>query len=192
MRRQGGGGDMSDKTWTVLKTLLVERYDYFIQRLSRHLGSKDRAEEALQDTFLRLAGGGEIGDVRHPSSFLYRMAFNEAGMRARKERRQLGLLEADMLLAAIDAEPGPERIAAARSDLQAVRKLLDELPERRRAIFEAAYFQGLPHRQIAERHKVSQRMIQYELHRVILLIDERLNKSGHLDFMFPDQKASES
>lgn len=183
---------MSDATWATLKSLLVERYDYFVQRLSRHLGSKDLAEEALQDTFLRLANGGDIADVRHPRSFLYRMAFNEAGMRSRKERRQLGLLEADALLAMIDPEPGPEQVATGRSDLLAVRRILDELPERRRAIFEAAYFQNVPHREIADRHKVSMRMIQYELRRVILLIDERLNKSNVLDFVSPDQEASTS
>src|SRR3546814_2072055 len=93
------------------------------------------------------------------------MAYNIAANRSRTERRRLTVAEADTLLDLIDEAPGPEHIAAARSDLRFARAALEELPERRRAIFKAAWVENLSSGEIAVRHNLTVRMIQIELKR---------------------------
>src|SRR3546814_8850809 len=102
---------MAEVTWKTLRVVLGERYDDFARLLSRRLGSQDLAEDALQDTFLRLAREGELAPVRDPRGYLYRMAYNIAANRSRTERRRLTVAEADTLLDLIDEAPGPEHIA---------------------------------------------------------------------------------
>ena len=46
------------------------------QRLTRRLGSADLAGEAIHEVFLRIERGGELGEVRNPQAYLYRMAAN--------------------------------------------------------------------------------------------------------------------
>lgn len=181
---------MAEVTWKTLRDVLVERYDDFTRLLSRQLGSRDLAEDALQDTFLRLAREGELAPVHDPRGYLYRMAYNIAAGRSRTERRRLTVAEADTLLDLIDEAPGPEHIAAARSDLRFARMALEELPERRRAIFKAAWVENLSTAEIAMRHNLTVRMIQMELKKAAEHIAARLAESNVIDFESGLPKAS--
>jgi len=173
---------MADVTWKTLRDVLVERYDDFARLLSRQLGSRDVAEDALQDTFLRLAREGDLNSVRDPRGYVYRMAYNFGANRNRSERRHLSVAEADSLLEMIDEAPGPEHIAAARSDLHLVRLALEELPERCRAIFTAAWAENLSSAEIAGRHNLTTRMIQIELKKAAMHVAARLAESNVIDF----------
>jgi RNA polymerase sigma factor (sigma-70 family) len=181
---------MPDSTWKTLRAMLVERYDELSMSLSRHLGSKDLAEEALQDTFLRLARGGDVAPVRNPASYLYRTAFNLAISRTRSERRRLTVIEANSVLDAIDDQPTPAQVMEARSDLRVVQQTLAEMPPRRRAIFEAAWIEDVPHKEIAARHRLSLRMVQIELKHAADHVAERLAKSNIADFAPSPRKTS--
>ena len=172
-----------DSPWKALRTLLVERYDEFAQRLSQHLGSKDLANDALHDTFLRIARGGELPPVRNPRGYLFRMAVNIAISRERSERRRLSIIDSDALLEwIIDDEPLASEVMEARADIEVVRRALADMPPRRRAIFEAAWVGNIPHREIAEQHGLSLRMVQIELKHAAEHIAERLAKSNTVDF----------
>jgi RNA polymerase sigma-70 factor (ECF subfamily) len=183
---------MSEATWRTLRILLVERYDDLVLRLSRHLGSRDLAEEAMQDTFLRLAREGEIAPVRDPRGYLYRMAFNLAAARRRSERRRLTVSEADAILDMIDEQPRADQIAEGRAQLALVHKAMNEMPARRRAIFEAAWIKDVPHREIAETHGLTLRMIQIELKHATEHVAERLDKAEVVDFAVTRRGASKS
>lgn len=169
--------------WKTLRALLVERYDEFAQRLSLHLGSKDLANDALHDTFLRIAREGELAPVRNPRGYLFRMAVNIAISRERSERRRLSIIDSDALLESIvDNQPSAFEIMESRADIQIVRRALAEMPPRRRAIFEAAWVENISHREIAEQHNLSLRMIQIELKHAADDIAERLAKLNIVDF----------
>ncbi len=183
---------MSEAVWKTLKTLLVERYDDLLVRLSRHLGSRELAEEAMQDTFLRLAREGEIAPVRDPRGYLYRMAFNLAAARRRSERRRLTVSEADAILDMIDEQPRADQIVEDRSRLALVQKAMGEMPPRRRAIFEAAWIRDVPHREIAQAHGLTLRMIQIELKHATEHVAERLGKAEVVDFAVVRRGASTS
>jgi RNA polymerase sigma factor (sigma-70 family) len=147
-----------------LRQMLVASYDDLVAKLTRRVGSADLARDALQDTWLRLEQGrGVIGEVRNPASYLFQIALNVARDRRRADSRPASAEAIEAIMDIPDEAPGPAEIAEARSELAALDRALAELPERRRAIFLAAWGDGLSHREIAERHGLTVRMIDIEL-----------------------------
>jgi RNA polymerase sigma-70 factor (ECF subfamily) len=159
----------------------VAGYDVLKGRLTRRLGSADLAGEALQDTFVRLQCAAEIGHVRSPHAYLARMAFNLATNRRVAEGRRLNVSGTETLLDIADDAPDAARAAEARSEIEALKRALAELPSRRRAIFLAAWVEEVPHAGIAERFDVSVRTVQIELRYALehcsLRLDRKLTKN---------------
>jgi RNA polymerase sigma factor (sigma-70 family) len=183
---------MTDAAWKTLRSTLIERYEELTARLARALGSRDSAENALHDTYLRLVREnlGELGEIRSPRNYIFRMALNVAATNRRGEPRWLTYRESEAFLDALDDRPGPERLSAGMSDFAFVQKALDDLPQRRRAIFKAAWIDELPQKDIAARHDLSVRMVQIELKQAMEHVIDRLTKANILDFASGPQKAS--
>jgi RNA polymerase sigma factor (sigma-70 family) len=159
---------MSDTNRTALLTLLVASYDDLKQRLTRRTGSADLANEALQDTFLRLSNADGIGPVRDLHAYLFRVAMSAISNRRVAERRRRTVSETDALFDLVDDSPGPERIIEARSEINALKQVIQELPARRREILMAICVDEVPLRQVAERFGVSVRTIQVELKQALV------------------------
>ncbi|WCM25957.1 RNA polymerase sigma factor [Sphingomonas sp. QA11] len=176
---------MSESTWSALKRLLVEEYDAFRKQLSRQVQSEELASDALQDTFVRLARGGQISDeLESPRGYLYQIALNFARTRSRTEQRRLDKTDAEALFDAIaDEQPGPEEVVAWQLNLGLLERVLAEMPRRRREVFIAAWIEGVLHREIAARHNLSLRMVQLELKQALEEITERLAGAKIFDFV---------
>lgn len=156
---------MAETSRVTLRRLLLVGYDELKSRLTRRLGSAELAGDALQDTFLRLECAAEIGAVNNPRAYLFRTALNVAADHRRSESRLLNVGEVDALLDVADETPGPARVAEARSDIEALKQALNELPVRCREIFLAVWVDGVPRQEVAERFGVSVRTIKIELRR---------------------------
>ncbi len=167
---------MSDTNRTALLTLLVASYDDLKQRLTRRAGSADVADEVLQDTFLRLNNATVIGPVRDLHAYLFRVAMSVASNRRVAERRRLTVSETDALFELPDETPGPDRIIEARSEIDALKRVIDELPSRRRAILMATFVDEEPLRQIAERFGISVRTVQVEIKQALAHCAVRLDR----------------
>jgi RNA polymerase sigma-70 factor (ECF subfamily) len=155
---------MTDQALGHLRRQFLDRYDDLKRRLTQRLGSHDLAGDAMQDTWLRLAHTESIGVVQSPRSYLYRIALNVADDTRRKEqRRPLAVVDTERLLEVADDTPNPEQTMLARSDMEALRAIVDELPPRRRAIFLAARFGDATRQEIADRMGVSLRLVAKEL-----------------------------
>ncbi|WP_242922628.1 RNA polymerase sigma factor [Caulobacter sp. CCUG 60055] len=187
---------MSESSWTALRRMFVDEYDELRRRLAVRLGSADAAGDALQDTFLQLAReGGRVETIHNPKGYLFRMAMNVANSRRRTERRRLSIVETQAIEAALetpDDRPGPAEVAEARSDLQLLRKVLDEMPQRRREMFLAALVDGASHRDLAERYGLSMRMIQIEMKKAGDLIAERFGRAKIIHFAPEPRETSKS
>ncbi len=157
------GYAVAESNRAALRNLLLAGYEDFAQWLTRRLGSSELAREALQDTFLRLESGTEIGPVRSPKAYLLRMALNIAANRRVSESRRLSVSETDMLLEIADEAPGPARAAEARSEIEVLKRALNELPARRREIFIASWMDEISHQEIARRFGITVRTVQIEL-----------------------------
>jgi RNA polymerase sigma-70 factor, ECF subfamily len=161
-----GEGRLSDhgpNHAATLRAFLIRRYGEFRHRLTRRLGSSDRAEDALQDAYLRLDGVEVVGELRNPAAYIFRTAFNIAMNRLRAENRFLNAAEVDALLHVADDAPDAMRIIESRSDLMRLKQAMAELPARRRDILLAARLEGLTQQQIADRFALSVSMVEKEL-----------------------------
>lgn len=148
-----------------LRRLLITDYGRLRQRLARRLGSADFAGEVLHETWLRLGRTEEAASaapVKNLSAYLYRIALNVATDQRRSERR-LASAEVDLLLRSAVEELDPARVLEAQQELQILTMALQDLPQRRRAVFIASRLEGLPHKAIATRLGITVRVVDREL-----------------------------
>jgi RNA polymerase sigma-70 factor (ECF subfamily) len=103
--------------------------------------------------------------VQSPAAYLLRMAVNLAVDARRSQSRMLSAEEVETLLDLRDEAPGPERIAEDRSEMAALFRAMRQLPPKRREIMILVRWEGLAHREVAERLGVSVRTVEHELKR---------------------------
>lgn len=184
---------MSEATWALLRRVFLADYTVLSRQVERMTGSADLADDAMQDTFLRLEQGGDITEhVASPRSYLRQMAFNAARRIVRMNRirsRYFDLVELfDTEIP--DESPGPEQQVEARFDLLALRSLLESLPARRRSIFVLALMDDVPLSEIARRHHIGVRMVQLELKKAREEIITRFRGLNVVDFAPAEPDAS--
>ncbi|WP_426425293.1 RNA polymerase sigma factor [Bradyrhizobium genosp. A] len=158
---------MSEVDRAALRQLLVANYESLGKRLARRLGSSETAHEVLHDTYLRLESAAEIGPVRSPQDYLFRIALNIATDRRRAEARRLSTTEIDSLFDLADDAPDASRVVEARSELRALERAMAELPERRRLIFKAVLVDNVPRQELAKRFGITQRSVDLEVNRAL-------------------------
>mgnify|MGYP001809829558 CR=1 FL=1 len=120
------------------------------------VGCRSRAEDVVQDAYLRFAGRTTDDDLRQPLAYLYRVVRNTAldcvrRLSAEARRDAVGA-------AATDGEPlvpSPEETLMHRDSLRRIETALAELPIRTRLAFELHRFGGLTFHQIADRLGIS-------------------------------------
>jgi RNA polymerase sigma-70 factor (ECF subfamily) len=167
---------MSDTNRAALLTLLVASYDDLRSRLARRAGSTELADEALQDTFLRLSNATDVGPVRDLKAYLFRVAMSVVSNRRVAERRRRTVSETEAMFEMIDDKPGPDRVIEARSEIGALKRVIQELPTRRREIFMATFVDEVPPRQIAAKFGISVRTVQVELKQALVHCAVRLDR----------------
>lgn len=185
---------MAEATSALLRRLYLADYARIRKQLQRVTGSADVADEALQDTYVRLAEGRELpAAVNSPSKYLFMMALNSARKILRKDRSRSRYIETvetfDPDIA--DEAPGPDIEATARADIVAVRAVLATMPDRRRAIFVAALFEEMPLQDIADRYGIGLRMVQIELKKARQEIFARFQRANVVDFATGRRDGSE-
>lgn len=111
-----------------------------------HLGNVADAEDAIQETFLKLhrAAGTYTGEASF-STWMYRILVNTCYDHMRKRQRRIQE-------APIDDVITTERAGGSVDDVKriALRRMLNELPEQRRTVFMLFEIEGLTHAEIAE------------------------------------------
>lgn len=157
-----------------LKALLVARYDELKGQLSRRLGNPELASDALQETWLHLhakeAASAEINAVHNPAAYLLRVASNLAVDEHRSVERFVSVGEIEAFADALVTDdpgrvPTPARIAESRETIQAMARLIEHMPARRREVFMAVRLEGLPQYEVAAQMGISLRVVERELQR---------------------------
>jgi RNA polymerase sigma-70 factor (ECF subfamily) len=112
-----------------------------------HLGNASDAEDAVQETFLKIhrAATTFTGEASF-STWAYRILVNTCYDTLRRRKRRVEETNFD------DAPETAERTSPNVDDAKrlALRRMLDELPEQRRAVFTLFEIEGLSHAEIAE------------------------------------------
>lgn len=169
-------GVMSDSGREVLCRHFLLDYQEIKRRLTRRLGSADRASDALHDTWIRLQDTPQIGAVERPKPYLLQMAYRLSLKRRASERPTVTLDDACAALDLVDETPDAERVIEAKSELRALDEALAELSPRRRDILLASRVDGVTLGEIALRHGLSQRMIEKELKLALIHCGHRLGR----------------
>jgi RNA polymerase sigma-70 factor (ECF subfamily) len=159
-----------------LRGQIVESYDGLIRQLTRRLGSSDFAHEALHEAFLRLERVPEATQVHSPAAYIFRTAINIAKNRRKAQSYRLSAAEIEALLDVRDDAPDPARIVEARSEIQAFKKALAELPERPREVLRRMSIEGKTAQQVAEELDVSIRTVEVALREALRHCAESLHR----------------
>jgi RNA polymerase sigma factor (sigma-70 family) len=143
---------------------LLDHYDLIKRRVSFRVGSRELAEDVMQDTYLRLQARETDGAVRDPAGFILRTALNLAIDRIRTDRRLLSGEEVEHLIEQEVAPFGPAEEVLGRRELEALSNALDCLPPLRRQLFMASRLDGVPQKELAKRYSISLRKVEQEVH----------------------------
>ncbi len=154
---------------------LVHRHQQAIFNVAyRLLGNVQDAEDAVQETFLRVYRFFGRFDVNRPfAPWVKRIAVNVC-LNRMTNRPAPRSLDADDAPPAPDPSPGPE-VHTIQRDLG--RRVWDEilaLPPRYRAVIELRHFQGLSYAEIAEALNLPLNTVKSDLFRARKLLATRL------------------
>lgn len=132
--------------------IFEELYRRFGDRMKsiawNHLGNASDAEDAIQETFLKVhrAASTYTGEASFPT-WMLRILVNTCYDALRKRRRRIDEAPMEDDEGMLIEHPAPNVDDAKRMTL---RKLLDELPEQRRAVFSLFEIEGLSHAEIGQ------------------------------------------
>ncbi|MBP2259348.1 sigma-70 family RNA polymerase sigma factor [Pseudomonas sp. BP8] len=101
------------------------------------VGCRARAEDVVQEAWLRFSRQDDNADIRHPASYLYRIVRNLALDQTRRSATEKIQPGSDEMLAELPSgSASPEQAISQQNELTAVSRALEELPERTRLAFE--------------------------------------------------------
>ncbi len=156
---------LPEKIRELLRDLITSHYTELRKRIEYRLGSPEQADDALHETWLRVDSMDmdKISVIKHPAAYLVQMTVNISIDQHRRKMRLLTDAEIDEMVAVADTTTDPVRILAGNQEVAALERAMDGLSYRRRAILLAARVDGMIHRDIAARFRISERMVVKEL-----------------------------
>ncbi len=161
-----------------LKAVFLAQRSMLLRLLAARLGSRDDAEDALQDMWLRIDQLAEQ-PIAQPAAFLYRVAANLATDRriaaSRRGARDAGWVE---IQPRAEDLPDAERVAVARSEWETVEAAIAEMPERMATALRMFRLEERPQRAIADQLGISVSGVEKLLQRAYKKIQERLESAG--------------
>ncbi len=184
---------MADEQWCVAQALqgdrhaftaLVERYQTPVYNLCyRMLGSATEAEDAAQETFVRVYKHLAAYDAEQKlSSWVLAIASHYCIDRLRRRRITWLSLE-DMLptRAEMHDTVRPEETTLDNESSAEVRDLLQELPPEYRLVITLRYWQDLSYAEIAEIVDSTESAVKSRLHRARRMMAQQILSQGKLE-----------
>ena len=120
------------------------------------VGCRARAEDVVQEAWLRFSRQPGDADIRHPASYLYRIVRNLALDQTRRTATEKAQPGGDEILAELPAnDASPEQAVSQQNELAAISRALETLPLRTRTAFEMHRLGGFTLQQVASHLDVS-------------------------------------
>lgn len=164
-------------------------YPWLRQKLARRLGSREAAEDALNETFLKLGRAQDVGAIRDVNGYLFRIALNAATDQQRAGSRLASAAEIDAAMGIADPLADPLRTLEGRDAIARLARAIDGLTPRRRAVLQAARLHGRSCKEIAAELGVSRRTVEMELRHALEQCSQEMKKSG-FDYAFRRDETS--
>lgn len=169
--------DLSRHRWIAANVLPYEsELRGYLKKRLRAFNSND-ADDVIQEAYARI-WTAEFSTIRDGRSYLYATVRHLLAEYARRRRivpiELLGEIDS---LSIISDEPGPERRVGARQELNRLRAIAANLPVQCRQVFELRKFEGLSHREVAQRMGLRIKTVENHLTRALARIAEALTAS---------------
>jgi RNA polymerase sigma-70 factor (ECF subfamily) len=156
------------------------------------------ADDLLQEAYARL-WTANLQAVKQPRAYFYTTVRNLLAEAARRARivpmERMGEMEA---LRILSEEPGPERRASARQELERLLRAVSELPVQCRRAFELRKFEGLSQRQIAAAMGIAEKTVEKHLAKALMRLgyamrdaDEQMGNTGQVQVSHDEQRQSD-
>ena len=154
---------------TTLEETFREKRDALVQYLRSRIGSEGDAQDIAQAAFLRLWEKRDRLHSKNVASLLFVAARNIANdlLRTRKRHRDW---TADTSIASTEMSDGcesPERIVTGRNNLEIIRTILAELPDKCRSAFVSYKFNGLEYEDLARNMGITESMVRKHVLRAV-------------------------
>jgi RNA polymerase sigma-70 factor (ECF subfamily) len=174
-------------------TSLVETYQRPVYNLCyRMLGDADEAEDASQETFLRVYKNIKKYDEKRPfSTWLLSIAAHLCIDQLRKRRMVIISIDAIPYLEPPDNSPGPEASYRLMEDQQRVQTLLKTLNPHDRAAVVMYYWYDFSYNEIARSLSLTPSAVKSRLHRARISMAQSWVNQMEANFM-PERKPDES
>lgn len=152
-------GDGRRQHAELVERLFREHNEALIRFLMARLRSYHDAREVAQEAYVRVLSLDEPGAVSYLRAFLFRTAANLATDRQRRAATHLRATELPLFHEFADART-PERRVADEQTVQRLERLVAAMPAKCRQAFVLYQFEGLGLPEIAERMRMSERMVR--------------------------------
>ncbi|VVE03412.1 sigma-70 family RNA polymerase sigma factor [Pandoraea terrigena] len=150
---------------SVVGQIFVTHRRALVGTAMRILGCPCRAEDVVQDAYIKLCDARSTCPVRHPASYVMQVVRNLAldGYRRQQIENRVFAVE-DEAIDMPDRTASPEAQVTARQMISGMLERLKTLPERTRTVFEMYYFQDCTQREIAQSLGVSTTLVNFMMH----------------------------
>ncbi len=174
-------------------THLVETYQRPVYNLCyRMLGDQDEAEDASQETFLRVYQNIKHYDAERPfSTWLLSIAAHLCIDQLRKRRMVVISMDQTPYLEPADGSPGPENTFYLKEDQRRVQALLKTLNPHDRAAVIMYYWYDFSYEEIAKSLSLTSSAVKSRLHRARLSLAQTWSDQKASNFM-PERNPHES
>ncbi|MCA0899334.1 RNA polymerase sigma factor [Microbulbifer agarilyticus] len=153
---------MSKARKTLLESLFADHGQALVRFVTRIVRSTEDAEDIAQNAYLRLQKLSDEKDLDNPRAYLFQIANNLAVDQLRRGKLHIDYVSQQLPpegSTPTDDEYGfdqsPERVLAARQQLQAIHQAMDSLPLKCRQAFLLHRNRGLSYSDIAQEMNIS-------------------------------------
>jgi RNA polymerase sigma-70 factor (ECF subfamily) len=134
--------------------------------LGRRFVEAFEVEDIVQECYCRLSQLRDVSEISEPRAYLFTIARRLAVQQRRQASVvRLETLDGEIERYAWDDTPGPDRIAAARQELNRMRAAVATLSDRARRIFVMRKVEGLSQKEIAAALGVSETVVENDASR---------------------------
>ncbi|AOA57921.1 sigma-70 family RNA polymerase sigma factor [Acinetobacter larvae] len=148
--------------------LYQQHHFWLYQWLRNKLSSTDRAEDVLQDTFVRILKSKELFKLKEPRAFLCTTAKHIIVDQARREKIEQNYLHYASQWADEQFYPSPEQLLSVIELLDQLALTLSRLEERPRKILLWHYLDGISQIEIAAQLQLSVKTVQRDLTKALV------------------------
>lgn len=137
-------------------------------------------DDVVQESYAALASMNEVGRIRHPRAYLFRVA--QSVILQHLRRAQIVSIEAVAEVDRLEVshnELSPERHTMAHQELHRMGMLIATLPNKCRQAFVLRKIHGLSQREIAQRMRISESTVEKHIAKGVRLLADALGSNSY-------------